>query len=437
VIRIKHWRAVRSVASRLATGFSRWACAPLAEFFLAGFSQLPLAPRQIFVIAIFFGLIPSSRTQAADKLPILTHIGAKASEGRLVAADERWLLTFENSANQRVPAAEIVRWGAPRESVTAAGVLLADGGFLPGPVTAATATTVALKSDTLGGVKLPRGLAAAIVFADSRQKSPRDSGNAGAADRLDFVNGDRLTGRFVALADKKIQWESRLRAIDVLVDNVARAVFAARERPATKKDRVQMSIGLDDGTLLIVDSLVTKGKNADLTLADGTRLTTELSRIVFLQPHRGGVTWLSDLAPQGYRHIPFLSIHWPLARDENVLGQPLKTAGQVYFKGLGMHSDSRVTYELDRPYRRLAATLALDDAAAEAEAGSVIYRVFTDDGSGRWSEKFASPIVRGGEKPVELAVDLAGAKRISLLVESADRGDQRDYANWLDARLEP
>ena len=38
-------------------------------------------------------------------------------------------------------------------------------------------------------------------------------------------------------------------------------------------------------------------------------------------------------------------------------------------------------------------------------------------------------------EPVPLSADLNGAKRISLLVDFADRGDERDHADWLNARL--
>ena len=58
--------------------------------------------------------------------------------------------------------------------------------------------------------------------------------------------------------------------------------------------------------------------------------------------------------------------------------------------------------------------------AIDAEAGprgSVVFRVFIDDGSGTWQERATSEIVRGGEPPVPISVDLTGAKRISLLVD--------------------
>ena len=99
-----------------------------------------------------------------------------------------------------------------------------------------------------------------------------------------------------------------------------------------------------------------------------------------------------------------------------------------------MHSASRLTYDLDRPYRRFDAELAVDDVAAGK--GSVVFRVFVDEGDGRWRAAFTSGIVRGGP-PLPMSVDLQGAKRLSLLVEFADRGDERDDADWLDARLIP
>jgi hypothetical protein len=98
-----------------------------------------------------------------------------------------------------------------------------------------------------------------------------------------------------------------------------------------------------------------------------------------------------------------------------------------------MHSPSRITYDLDEPYRLFQAQVALDDEARGR--GSVEFRVFVDDGGGQWREAAASGTLRGGQPPRPISVDLAGAKRISLLVDFADRGDELDHADWLDARL--
>ena len=172
---------------------------------------------------------------------------------------------------------------------------------------------------------------------------------------------------------------------------------------------------------------------ATLQLPGGLQLKTATDAIVALQPLGGRVEYLSDLKPASYRHIPFLSLSWPYAADRSVLQGQLRASGKLYAKGLGMHSPARITYDLKGSYRRFQAELAIDDEAGQG--GSVVFRVFVDDGSGAWQERATSETIRGGEPPVPISVDLAGAKRISLLVDYADRGDELDHADWLNARL--
>ena len=144
------------------------------------------------------------------------------------------------------------------------------------------------------------------------------------------------------------------------------------------------------------------------------------------------VRYLSDLPDIGYKHIPFLSTVVPYGRDQNVLGGQLRTSDQIFSKGLGMHTTSRVAYQLDDSDKNFEAELALD--AQAGERGSVIYRVFLNDGSA-WTLAYESSIVRGGEAPVAISVALNGARQLALIVDYADRADELDYANWLDARI--
>ena len=64
-----------------------------------------------------------------------------------------------------------------------------------------------------------------------------------------------------------------------------------------------------------------------------------------------------------------------------------------------------------------------------------MFRVYVQDVNGDWQKAYESGIVRGGDDLVPVRVDLAGAPRLALLVDFADRGDQWDHALWLDARL--
>jgi hypothetical protein len=78
--------------------------------------------------------------------------------------------------------------------------------------------------------------------------------------------------------------------------------------------------------------------------------------------------------------------------------------------------------------KRFEAELGIDDSADGQ--GSVQFRVLVDG-----KEKFASPIVRGGDAPLPISVDIADAQKLELVVDYADRGDVLDHADWLNARL--
>ena len=157
--------------------------------------------------------------------------------------------------------------------------------------------------------------------------------------------------------------------------------------------------------------------------------TDLVDSLVFLQPLGGRAVYLSDLPPAAYKHVPFLDLEWPLARDKNVLGYPLRSPdGTLHPKGIGMHSAAVVAWVLNKPYRKLEAELCLDERAGDS--GSAVFRVLVDG-----ETRYSSPEIRGGQPPVPISVDVTGARQLRLLVSYGDRGDSRDYANWLDARL--
>lgn len=106
---------------------------------------------------------------------------------------------------------------------------------------------------------------------------------------------------------------------------------------------------------------------------------------------------------------------------------------QVFSKGLGMFPALCLAYSLDGQYRRLQGSLAID-ARAHLK-GSVVLRVLVENAQSQWNTAYESPVIRGNEPPVDFSIDVRQAQRLALLVDFADRGDECDYANWLDLRL--
>jgi len=267
-------------------------------------------------------------------------------------------------------------------------------------------------------------------------------------DQLLLENGDVVSGSVKGLREASdiepnefpaVLISTEGRDAEIPIDKIAAVVFnpALVETPRSRRRPVLM--GFRDGSLAVVEEIAQDGGFVRFRLpgrveleADPETIWTELT---LLRPFGQRVTYLSDVKSIGYKHVPFLDTRWPFRADRNVLGGRLRSAGCVYAKGLGMHTTSRLAYDLGEEYRRFQAEIALDDHAGVG--GSVVFRVFLAEANGTWNREpaYASPIVRGSDKPIPISVDVAGATRMALIVEFAERGDTLDYANWLNARL--
>ncbi len=383
----------------------------------------------------------------------------QAFRARLIAIDAQWQLTFETPQGRRVaPAGGLVCWGDWRQPAHRPIVLLADGGLLVAGVPAVAKGDLICESGLFGRIALPLERVAGVLFAPPADRLGRDlaidriASATGPSDRLLLTNGDELKGSVLSLQDGKI----RLRAAagpgpsirEIEVRRVAAVIFnpmltrrdttpAGDNRRTTFQvvpradNRLRAWAGFADGSRLLARGLVHDEKSLAVTSPSGFTWRTSPKELVALQPLGGQATYVSDLKAAKYEPTPYLTLKWPYRADRGVSGGLLRAGGRLYLKGLGVHSAARLTYALDaldEPCRRFEAELAIDDETAGR--GSVIFRVLVDD-----QARYTSPTVRGGQVPLPVSVDVAGAKRLDLIVEFADRGDELDHADWLNARL--
>jgi hypothetical protein len=162
----------------------------------------------------------------------------------------------------------------------------------------------------------------------------------------------------------------------------------------------------------------------------GTTVEIPLADIIALDLRQGRAVYLSDLKPRRYDHTPYLGVRWPYVRDGSVAGGDLRLGGSTYDKGLGMHSESRLTYDLAGGYEWFEARVGLDDRTGRQ--GSVRIQVLVDGrpqalgNEGEWT---------GGDPPRLVRVPLTGAKELTLVVQFGRYGDVGDHVDWADARL--
>lgn len=406
-----------------------------------------------------------SAVSASAAVPLVVPVEGEPFGAELVSIDANGRVTFLPVAAATSPDAssprllsldELVRWGhlaLPRAQTL---VVLADGGRL---VTAAdwsggaavrlNGDAVVVHSDTLGEVRLPRTLVSGVVFANRNHPRDRErleqlvrssvlaAAEAGEPDVVLLTNKNRLVGDVTELAGGSLTIATDAGPAKLPLSRTEAVIFGKSQAngdiPKARPDSTRLIVGLRDGSLLYAHSIRANAKELVLEAADGLKLAGEnVSDMVLLQSLGRRFVYLSDLAPADYRHVAYLSIEWPYRRDRNVLREPLVVDGKRYLKGVGMHSAARLTYRLEGKYRQFDAAVALDDSAGRR--GSVTFGVYLLR-DGQWKESYTSGIVRGADEPEPVSVDVSGADGLTLTVDFADRGDELDHADWLDARL--
>ena len=387
-------------------------------------------------LALWIALFMTLAADAAPaQVPEAVPVDGEPFPGELAAIDAQWQVTFQSAGTTRVlPAADLVSWGKCPEAGRRPLVVLADGGLLAADAREMDKDNLTADSDLFGPVKLPLEVVAGIVFQPPADRHRRDllldriASASGDADRLVLANDDEIVGRVQTIAKESIQVKTGVGALPVEIRRTRAILFnpALLHRPASKGLRAHA--GFRDGSRLLATGLAVNEKSLKITTAGGIAWTTSPQELTWLAPLGGRVTYLSDLKPDEYRYVPFLELRWPYRNDRSVTGAWLRCGGRPYLKGLGVHSAARLTYLLGEPYRRFQAELGIDDETTGR--GSVRFRVFVDG-----KPRYESPTVVGGQPPVPVSLDISGAKRLDLIVDYADRADEMDHADWLNARL--
>jgi hypothetical protein len=248
-------------------------------------------------------------------------------------------------------------------------------------------------------------------------------------DVLYLVNGDRLTGQFMGLSEGNFQFDSGAGAVQIAAAGVAALSLNPELTSFPKAEGLRGIVTLTDGSRLTLNGPFAKsvGWIGGKPAFGGDTLEFLVTHLSSLQFLGGRAVYLSDLEPAQYRFTPYLSVSWPWHRDRNVLGGPLQLRGATFAKGIGLHSQSELTWNLDGRYERFLANIGIDDAAQGR--GSVVFRVLADG-----TQVFASEILRGDTPAVALPpLDVKGVKTLTLTVDFADWGDADDRADWCDA----
>jgi hypothetical protein len=146
-------------------------------------------------------------------------------------------------------------------------------------------------------------------------------------------------------------------------------------------------------------------------------------------PVQGQVTYVSDLTPtdkaSGWGPLGLNTSNGEQATGD---GRALTVDGKTYSKGLGVHSDSRIVYNLNGQYLTFISDLGIDDEVGNK--GGVVFKIYTDG-----TLAYDSGLMTGASKTQTAMVNVAGVKELWLVVDNAGDGYSFDHADWAGARL--
>ena len=281
-------------------------------------------------------------------------------------------------------------------------------------------------SPTLGQIALPMKQ---LVAMTRPGVSPPDARRAD--DLVTLANGDLLHGIIADIAGGKVTVQTDGGASSVPIGSINQinfAMTAGGAGPAT----VGFRLRLDDGSSVIGKTVALANDKIDLALQSGAHDALELTHIAAIEQINGPVSWLSLRPTSENLYIPFIGAPRTNAAqmDRNWGGQgPIRFGSQEFAHGIGVHSYSRLSWDLDGAYIAFRTRYAIDTRDANPRA-DVTVRILLDG-----KAAYEQAHVRAGTLSPVVVKDLDAAKKLTLEVDYGSNADYQARAVWLDPAL--
>jgi hypothetical protein len=316
--------------------------------------------------------------------------------------------------------------GLPPANGKALGVWLADGSWMPATaLAAAKADDVIQVTCALGTLTLP--LASIHGWSPGAELPGAHEG--GEVDVVQLDSGV-VTGRVDGLKAGALILHSDLDPTKPLSLPIEQVRALCLSVPAKAPRGLRLSVSLSESHAPVRLVLGASG-SADQALCLAAAPQVAVGKALMgarLRIDGGRRVYLSELTPEQVEEVGAFGVVWPWTRDRNLDGTPLKLGGIRYDRGIVVHSQAKLEWNLAGAYEHLHALVGIADIVADqgdCEASLV------GDGTVLWHRES----VKGGDKPLALELDLTGVRRLELHGDYGARFDIGDHLALADAYL--
>ena len=271
--------------------------------------------------------------------------------------------------------------------------------------------------------------------ADTPTEPSRYAWAGGKRDAVLLRTGDILRGGLDGLTADGVRFQPVDRPAEVVpLARVAALAFDQTLARVRKVKPAHARVTLADGSRLTLTQVAADSATLSGVTPYGPRVQVPWAEVVALDVLNGKATALGDLTPKSAEVTAFTGLAWPWRVNQSARSAPLRLRGEsgvgTFDRGLGLHSRTRLTYELAGKYRRFEAQVGLD--AARGRRGSADVTLLLD---GKPSGPESLRRLTATTGTVAVSLETAGVKELTLLVDYGPGGDAQDDVNFADARL--
>jgi hypothetical protein len=162
----------------------------------------------------------------------------------------------------------------------------------------------------------------------------------------------------------------------------------------------------------------------------------DLAQVWGIEQIGGPVLWVSSMTPTENVQIPYFggsseAGSFPARFDLSVDGSPMQFDGRSLQHGIGVHAYSRLSFAIEPGWTGFRTQYAIDQQSdSPRPLADVTVRIRLDK-----KIVYERPHVRAGALSNVVALELNGAKQLTLEADYGDAGDVQAHLDWIEPAL--